>query len=113
MIITTTHEQFRNLPKNKGKNSKTIHKEWLLEERKLLMMYDTIQMMFQLNSYNFQEGVFGPVNAGAGGSDQPIPPIPTNEVTYYTPNGANGITLGYYTPDLSNGINSYYVYVTI
>jgi len=112
MIITTTYEQFRNLPKNKGKDSKTIHKEWLLEERKLLMMYDAIQMIFQLNNYNFQEGVFGPVNAGAGGSDQPIPPVPTNNVTYYTPNGETApLFLGYYTPDIDS--NSYYIYITI
>jgi hypothetical protein len=111
MIIATTYEQYKNLPKNKGKDSKTIHKEWLLEEAKLLMMYDAWTLPFHMQYNNFSLNVYGPYSAGAGGSSQPI--IPTNTVTYYTPNGVNGPgpLLGYYTPDTLS--NSYYIYVTI
>jgi hypothetical protein len=112
MIITTTYEQFRNLPKNKGRDTKVLYKEWLLEEAKLLLMYDAWTLPFHMQYNNFNLNVYGPGGATSGGS-QSIPPIPTNVITYYIPNGVNGPgpLLGYYTPDTLS--NSYYVYVTI
>jgi hypothetical protein len=115
MIVATTYEQYKNLPKNKGKDSKVIYKEWLFEENKLIIMYDSIVMMFGLQVNSFNNNVYGPYGAGAGasgGEGGEIPPIPpSTKVTYYTPNGSDGITLGYYTPDLDDTINSYYIYV--
>jgi len=105
MIISTTYHQFKNLPKNKGKDTQTVYKEWLFEEAKLLMMVDGYMMAFAMQS----TGIVGPSVSNAGGSSQPLP-IPSTKVTYYTPNGSDGVTLGYYDPDLDNG-NSYYVYV--
>jgi hypothetical protein len=66
------------------------------------MMQDSIMMMFQMQDGNFTPG---------GSAPTPLPPIPVTGVTYYTPNGSDGITLGYYTPDLNDLINSYYIYV--
>jgi hypothetical protein len=114
MIITTTYEQYKNLSKNKGKDTKTVYKEWLLEEQKLILIYDGWTLPFQMQYNNFALNVYGPEGAGAGASKQEsvIPPIPpSSKVTYYTPNGSDGITLGYYTPDLDDSINSYYIYV--
>jgi hypothetical protein len=113
MIIATTYEQYKNLPMNRGKDSGTIYKEWLFEEAKLLMMVDGYQMAFTMQNSPFSMGVVGPGQSTAGGSTPPtpIPPIPTTKVTYYTPNGSDGVTLGYYTPDLDDSVNSYYIYV--
>jgi hypothetical protein len=113
MIVATTYEQYKNLPKNKGKDSKAVYKEWLFEENKLIVMYDSIVMMFGLQVNSFSFDVYGPEGAGAGASGGGgIPPIPpTGRVTYYTPNGSTDITLGYYQPDYDDTINSYYIYV--
>jgi hypothetical protein len=113
MIVTTTYEQFKNLPKNKGKDSKTVYKEWLFEEQKLLNITDAWKLYFEMQYNSFNLNIYGPEGALTGASDQviipPIPPI--SKVTYYTPNGSDGIILGYYTPDLDDTINSYYIYI--
>lgn len=110
-MIITTFEQFKNLPHNRGRDNKAVYKEWLLEEAKLQMMLEAYTMPFELQFNNYSIGVYGPAGALAGGSTIPLPPLPTVRVTYYTPNGSDGITLGYYTPDLDDTINSYYIYV--
>lgn len=103
MIIATTYEQFKNLPKNKNRDSKVVYNEWLLEESKLLLMYQNITM-FNMESMES--------NGPAGGSTPPsgLPPT-SSRITYFTPNGADGVTFGYFTPDLDDGSQSYYVYV--
>jgi len=110
-MIITTFEQFRNLPQNKGRDSKTVYKEWLFEEQKLLLMYDGWTLPFQMQYNNFSLNVVGQGGAGSGASGQYTPPIPTTRVTYYTPNGSLIPLLGYYTPDLDDSVNSYYIYV--
>jgi hypothetical protein len=107
MIIATTYEQFKNLPLNRSKDNKQIYKEWLFEEAKLLMMVDGYMMAFTMQS----TGIVGLGQSTAGGSTPPFsPPIPSSRVTYYTPNGSNGVILGYYTPDLDNN-QAYYIYI--
>jgi hypothetical protein len=111
-MIITTFEQFKNLPKNKGRDSKVVYKEWLFEEAKLQMVYDAYTMNFQMQFNNYTWGVYGPAGSTTGASETPfVPPIPVTGVTYFTPNGSSGLPLGYYTPDLNDLINSYYIYV--
>jgi hypothetical protein len=113
MIVATTYEQFKNLPKNKGKDSKTIYKKWLFEEQKLLNTAEAWRLYFEMQYNNFNLNVYGPDGSLTGASGQfIIPPTPpTSRVTYYTPNGSDGVTLGYYTPDLDDTITSYYIYI--
>lgn len=110
-MLVTTFEQFKNLPKNKGRDSKLVYKDWLFEEQKLLLMQDSYSMLFQMQLNNYNLDVYGPYSPAAGASETFNPPIPTNKVTYYTPNGSSGLPLGYYTPDLDDLVNSYYIYV--
>jgi hypothetical protein len=110
MIITTTYEQFKNLSKNKGKDSRTVYKEWLFEEAKLLMMVDGFMLAFAMQS----TGIVGIGQSTAGGSTPPPPgppPPPVVKVTYYTPDGNTIPGIGYYEPDEEFLFSSYYVYV--
>jgi len=109
MLIATTYEQYKNLPQNRGKDTKLLYKEWLFEESKLQMIYDCYTMPFHMQFNNYNLGVYGQCGAATGAST-PTTPLPSTRITYYTPNGANGITLGYYTPDLDNN-QAYYIYV--
>ena len=108
-MLVTTYEQFKNLPYNRGLDTKTVYKRWLLEENKLQMVYDCFTMTFQMQNTNFMTAVMGNCGPATGASSPAT--IPLTGVTYYTPNGKDGITLGYYTPDLDDLINSYYIYV--
>jgi hypothetical protein len=110
MIITSTYEQFKNLPKNKGKDSKTTYKEWLFEEAKLLMMVDGFMLAFAMQSTGIV-GIGQSTAGGSGGYIPPIPPPPTAKVTYYTPDGNTIPGIGYYEPDEEFLFSSYYVYV--
>jgi hypothetical protein len=115
MIIATTYEQYKNLPKNKGKDSKAVYKEWLFEESKMLMMVDGWVMSFNMQSNPFSLGVVGPGQSTAGGSGEGsnqsvIPPPPTVKVTYYFPDGNSTPNGGYYEPDSELLLDSYYVY---
>jgi hypothetical protein len=82
-----------------------------MEESKLQMIYDCYTMPFHMQNNNYNLGVVGQCGPATGASTPvPITPIPTTRVTYYTPNGEMGPTLGYYIPDLDNN-QAYYIYV--
>jgi hypothetical protein len=113
-MLITTFEHFRYLPQNRGKDPKTVYKEWLFEEAKLLMMVDGYMMAFAMQSGPFSMGVVGPGQSTAGGSGgyvPPIPPPPLPKVTYYTPDGNLIPGIGYYEPDEEFLFQSYYVFV--
>ncbi len=106
-MIITSFEQFRYLSKNKGRDPKAVYKDWLFEEAKLLMLMDSMVMMFQMMDSAF-------IPPAGGSSPEPelyFPPPPLN-VTYYAPSGMDGpLYLGYYTPDDSLAADqSYYVF---
>jgi hypothetical protein len=108
-MLITTFEHFRYLPQNRGRDPKTVYKEWLFEEAKLLMMVDGYMMAFAMHST-----VVGPGQSTAGGSGgyvPPVPPPPAVKITYYTPDGNLIPGIGYYEPDEALLFNSYYVFV--
>lgn len=65
-MIITSFEQFRYLPQNRGKDTKTIYNEWLLEESKLVYLMEAYHMITPIPQ---STGLAGP----AGGSTQETP----------------------------------------
>jgi hypothetical protein len=90
-MIATSFERFKNLPENRNIDAKTLYKRWLVEENKLLMMFES----FQLTTWT--------VNNATGAANPP-----RVWLTYFQPNGRDGITLGYYTPDTNTTVGSSY-----
>lgn len=88
-MFITTFEQYKNLPQNRGKNIGELQKQWLFEERKLLLFYEAMEIQHYMTNYA----------DGASKSTQ-ITPEPTG-VTYFVE--------GYFTPETPE--DSYYVFV--
>ena len=98
MLFPQSFVDYKNLPKNKGKDVKKLHKEWLIVEARLNMLYECLYMAY---------GMCSAVDAGDSGGSRFSP----DGVTYYTPDGDDGITLGYYHPDYNKPGQSYYIFV--
>ena len=111
MLFPQSFLEYKNMPKNKGKDSKKLYKEWLIVESQMQMLVTSIGMVVGIQSNTGVVGPSGVGNSAGGGGDAPLPPFPDRPLTYYYPDGSDGIILGYYTPDLDDGVNSYYIYV--
>ena len=61
-MIVTSFEQFRYLSQNRGKDTKTIYNEWLLEESKLMHLMEAYHMITPISQTN---GITGPAGANA------------------------------------------------
>jgi len=51
-MLITTFEQWMHLPHNRGRRPADIYKEWLVEEKRLLMLYNSIELWQQWNEQN-------------------------------------------------------------
>jgi len=72
-MIITSFEQFRYLPQNRGKDTKTIYNEWLLEESKLVYLMEAYHMITPIPQ---STGLAGP----AGGSTETPETSPQQEI---------------------------------
>jgi len=69
-MIITSFEQFRYLPQNRGKDTKTIYNEWLLEESKLVYLMEAYHMISPISQTT---GLIGPAGGSAPQSNQETP----------------------------------------
>jgi hypothetical protein len=72
-MIITSFEQFRYLPQNRGKDTKTIYNEWLLEESKLVYLMEAYNIITPIPQ---STGLAGP----AGGSAETPETSPQQEI---------------------------------
>lgn len=71
-MLITTFEQWAKLPQNRNRRPADIYNEWLLEEQKLLMLYNQISLWEQWNQFN---NAYGAANSGSASGSVPPPVV--------------------------------------